>query len=147
MRGYFEIGVYKGKTEVNIGTLLRSAYQLGAAGVFVIGARYKPQSSDTLKSYKHIPLRHYDTFDEMYNNLPYGAMLVGVEMGGMPLSEVKGHPQQAVYLLGSEDNGLPEKIIKRCHRIISLESIGTPSFNVAVAGSIVMYDRVFEKKK
>jgi len=28
---YFGIGIYQGKTESNVGTLWRSAYQLGAA--------------------------------------------------------------------------------------------------------------------
>lgn len=144
-RGYFEIGIYRGKAEVNIGTLLRSAYQLGASGVFIIGPRYKHQGSDTVKSFRHIPFREYEYFDEFYDNMPRAAQLVGIEMGGTPLSEVRQHPQQAIYLLGAEDNGLPELITMRCHRLISLESVRTPSFNVAVAGSIVMYDRVFKK--
>ena len=36
MSGYFEIGIYNGKTEVNMGTLWRSAYQLGASGIFIV---------------------------------------------------------------------------------------------------------------
>lgn len=42
MRGFFEIGVYHPKTAENIGTLLRSAYQCGASGVFTIGTRWGP---------------------------------------------------------------------------------------------------------
>ena len=37
---YFEIGIFHTKTEQNVGTLWRSAFQLGAAGVFTIGKRY-----------------------------------------------------------------------------------------------------------
>ncbi len=36
---YFEIGIFHPKTKENIGTLWRSAYQLGAAGIFTIGKR------------------------------------------------------------------------------------------------------------
>ncbi len=140
MRGYFEIGIYHTKTEVNVGTLWRSAYQLGATGIFTIGRRYKRQASNTLKTQRHIPLRQFDTFDVFLNQIPKGARLIGIEMGGIPLAELE-HPEQAVYLLGAEDYGLPEKIIEECALIISIESIRQPSYNVAVAGSIVMYDR------
>ena len=143
MRGYFEIGVYRSKTETNIGTLWRSAYQLGASGVFTIGRRYRQQPSDTTKTMRHIPLRHYLDIDEMLASRPVGAVLVGIEMNGTPLSETE-HPQQAIYLLGAEDTGLPREIARKCNRIISLESVRTPSYNVAVAGALVMYDRVYK---
>jgi tRNA G18 (ribose-2'-O)-methylase SpoU len=57
MSGYFEIGINNGKTEHNIGTLWRSAYQLGANSIFTIGRRYNKQSSDTYNVPDQIPLR------------------------------------------------------------------------------------------
>ena len=68
---YFEIGIYKPKTEENVGTLWRSAYQLGASGIFVIGPRYKKQCSDTCKTHRNIPLRQFKNFDTFYEALPY----------------------------------------------------------------------------
>lgn len=141
MKGFFEIGIYNVKAEVNIGTLWRSAYQLGATGIFTIGKRYTKQSSDTGKAYRNIPLRHYETFEEFNINRPYGAILVGIEMGGR-LLETFTHPKQAMYLLGAEDHGLPDNIISQCNLVVSLSSIRTESYNVAVAGSIVMYHRM-----
>ncbi len=140
-RGYFEIGVFHGKTQANIGTLMRSAWQLGAAGVFTIGQRYRRQASDTINCDLHVPLRHYLTFDEFYDHLPHGAMLVGIEMGGKPLRGY-AHPIRAVYLLGAEDHGLPNGIQDRCHSIVALHAVRHDCFNVAVAGSIVMHHRV-----
>ncbi len=142
MRGYFEIGIYNTKTPANLGTLWRSAYQLGAAGIFTIGHRYPKQASDTLKTHRHIPLRMFDTFEEFHASRPYDCQLVAVEMGGKALGEFK-HPERATYLLGAEDHGLPPKILEKCQHIISLESINTNSYNVAVAGSLVMYARQF----
>ena len=140
MRGYFEVGIYHPKTEMNIGTLWRTAYQLGAIGVFTIGRRYKKQSSDTLGAIRHIPLRHYRDWDQFAVNRPYSAQLIGIEMGGSNLAAFH-HPAQAIYLLGAEDHGLPKNIINQCQSIISLKSIRLPSYNVAVAGSIVLYHR------
>ena len=73
--------------------------------------------------------------------MPHNCELIGVEMGGKPIKEFT-HPERAVYILGSEDRGLPEEILKSCKRNVELPSVRTPSFNVAVSGSIVMFDRV-----
>ena len=108
----------------------------------MIGTRFRKQASDTVKAFRHIPLRVFRDFRHFQEARPYNCMLVGVEMGGRPLSEYS-HPERAIYLLGSEDNGLPEYIIERCQSVVSLEAVKTLSFNVAVAGSIVMYYRQF----
>lgn len=139
-RGYFEIGIYRTKCAANVGTLWRSAYQMGASGIFTIGKRFPAQASDTVKAFKHIPMREFDSFDTFFATLPHSCPLVAVEMGGKPISQFT-HPERAVYLLGAEDGGIPEKILSRCHHIISLPAIRTESFNVAVAGSLVMFDR------
>jgi tRNA G18 (ribose-2'-O)-methylase SpoU len=142
VRGYFEVGVYRPKTAENIGTLWRSAFQLGAAGIFTIGCRFPKRGSDTPKAWKHIPLRHYGDFEDFALHTPDSCELVGVEMGGKSLADF-AHPERAIYLLGAEDDGLPQEIIARCNRLVSLDSVATNSYNVAVAGSIVAYSRIF----
>ena len=141
MRGYFEIGIFHGKSPANLGTLWRSAFQLGAAGIFTIGQRYNRQASDTIKAYRHIPLRCYPDFEAFKSAIPFDCPLVGIEMGGKPLREFH-HPERAIYLLGAEDHGIPADLFKQCHHKVSLEAERTASFNVAVAGSLVMYDRL-----
>ena len=141
-RGYFAIGVWHCKTEQNIGTLWRHAYLYGAAFVFTIGRRYRRQSSDTSATPLHVPLFHWETIDDLYAHLPYGAPLVGVELHprSRELSSY-GHPLSAVYLLGAEDHGLPESVIARCHSIVQIEAPSPRSMNVATAGTIVMHHR------
>ncbi len=140
-RGYFSIGVFNPKKAVNVGSLWRSASIFGAASMFTIGARYHKQSSDTMKSYRHIPLTTYSDFDDFYSHLPYDAQLVGIELsdGARDLATFR-HPERAVYLLGAEDHGLPPSVIKRCHHVVRMQ--GDYCLNVAVAGSIVIYHRV-----
>ena len=139
--GYFGIGVYQVKRTENVGMLWRSAWQLGAAFLFTIGARYKPMSDDVFKSWLQVPLFRYDTFAEMTATSAYSCQLVGVEMGGTPLPGFV-HPHRAVYVLGAEDGGLPNEIRARCHQVISIPAVRTASYNVAVAGTLVMYDRM-----
>ena len=66
--GYAAIGVYRGKTEHNIGTLWRSAYILGAAYIFTVEKKYKKQVSDVLNTWSRIPLFHYPTFEDLLDS-------------------------------------------------------------------------------
>jgi hypothetical protein len=79
VRGYFGIGIENGKTVANIGTLWRSAHNLGASFIFTVGQRYKYQASDNTKAWRSIPLFQYGGFDEFYDNLPHDCQLIGVE--------------------------------------------------------------------
>lgn len=143
-RGYYEIGIFHTKSVANVGTLWRSAFQLGAVGIFTIGKRYPQQSSDTTKAYRHIPCREYLTFDNFINNRPFSCLLVGIEMGGIPLAKFR-HPDRAIYLLGAEDYGMPAHIKEHCNMLVSIESTRIESYNVAIAGSIVMYHRLISQ--
>ncbi|MFT4601716.1 MAG: tRNA G18 (ribose-2'-O)-methylase SpoU, partial [Arenicella sp.] len=138
---FFGIGVYQPKTTHNIGTLWRSAYILGAQYIFMVGGKYNGQTSDTQKAWSRIPFFKYDDFDHMYNSLPHSTQLVGAELceNSTPIRNF-AHPQRAAYLLGAEDNGLPQKVIERCHKLVQLP--GLTSLNVSVSGSILMYDRI-----
>lgn len=140
MRGYFGIGAYHLKNGANLGTLWRSAYQLGASFIFTVGQRYRKQASDTFCVWRHVPLYAYITFEEFVNSAPHDAKWVAVEMDGRDLVTFT-HPERAVYILGAEDSGLPQDIIDRCHALVSIPAMRQESYNVAVAGSIVMYDR------
>lgn len=123
---------------MNVGTLWRSAYIFGAAYIFTLGHRYKKQSSDTTKSWRHIPLFNYPTWEQFIQ--PHDCLLVGIEIveEAQPIEKYK-HPERAIYLLGAEDHGLTNEALNRCNQIIQLP--GKECFNVAVAGSLVMYDR------
>lgn len=140
-RGYFGIGIYGVKYGSNVGTLWRSAHLMQAGFIFTIGRRYTPVPSDTHKSWRQVPLFEYDTFDQFRAALPKGARLVGVELTGrsIPLPEYT-HPACAVYLLGAEDHGLPQEVLDACDDVVQIPSAN--SLNVAVAGSIVAYDRL-----
>jgi len=139
--GYFEIGVFHLRNSANVGTLWRSAYQLGASGLFIIGKPYRRQTSDTANAQALIPLRQFDTFEDFLAARPVGAQLVGIEMGGVPLAGFC-HPERALYLLGAEDSGLPPRVLSACNAVVAIESVRLQSFNLAVSGSIVMYNRL-----
>ncbi len=140
-RGYHAIGVFRGKTSHNLGTLWRSAYILGASYIFTVDGKYKKQSSDVVRAWSRIPLFNYKTFDDFLASIPYDCRIVGVEIDDNAewLHEFE-HPKRAIYLLGAEDTGLPDFVKEKCHFIVKLP--GNSSLNVGVTGSIVLHDRV-----
>ena len=73
--------------------------------------------------------------------LPQGCRLVGVELldEAIDLPSFR-HPLQAAYVLGPERGSLSPALLERCDHVVRIPT----SFcvNVAMAGAIVMYDRV-----
>lgn len=140
-RGYYAIGIVGSKTPLNVGTLWRSAGIMGARFVFTCGRRYPKQASDTIKAWKHVPFFEFDSTDDLFNHIPKDCVPVAVELDARacPLAPYT-HPERAIYLLGAEDNGLPKAALERCRDIVQLP--GEHCLNVAVAGSIVLYDRL-----
>jgi len=140
-RGFYAIGIEGAKKTVNIGTLWRSANILGASYIFTVGRRYQRQPSDTMESWRHMPLMHFSDIPDMLVHLPHDCGLVGVEIteDASALWSYK-HPTRAVYLLGAEDYGLSTEALAACHHVVVLP--GERSMNVSAAGTVVMYDRL-----
>ena len=145
-RGYFGIGIYHAKNESNIGTLWRSANILGADFIFTIGKRYSKQCSDTMATPRHIPLFHYEDWEDFLKHIPMGCPICAVELDerAVMLDEYQ-HPERCIYLLGAEDHGIPSQVLNRCRDVVQIP--GKACYNVAVAGSIVMYDRMAKGRK
>lgn len=140
MRGYYGIGIYHPKHGANVGSLWRSAHILGASFLFTVGHRYRYEITDTTQATKSIPLYHYDTLDSMIDHLPFACPLIGIELHERAHKiQTFVHPDRAVYLLGSEDSGLPPNVVNRCHTLVQLP--GQFCFNVATAGSLVLFHR------
>ena len=143
--GFCGIGIIGGKFPKNLGTLWRSAFLFGADFLFTIGKRYKHQPTDTLKASRHIPLFHFTDWQDFLNHLPKESHIVFIEQAphAVSLEEFK-HPRSAVYILGAEDTGIPEDLLKTS-TVVKVPSLYPFSLNVAVAGSIVLYDRFIKR--
>lgn len=141
-RGFFAIGIYHPRHEVNTGSLWRSASLYGAALIFTVGRRYKAQASDTTDAPGRIPLMHFADMADLVAHLPHSCPLAGVEMDSrsVPLARFT-HPPRAAYLLGAEDHGLPAAIADRCHVLVQVEAPAAEPLNVACCGTVLMHDR------
>jgi tRNA G18 (ribose-2'-O)-methylase SpoU len=144
-RGYFAIGAERMSKSLNLGNLMRSAHAFGAAFTFTIGATYSALEAmaDTSRGGLHLP--HYDwrSVDDMV--LPRGCKLVGVELldDAVDLPHFQ-HPARAAYVLGPEMGSLSDELIARCDVTVKIPT--RFCVNVAMAGAIVMYDRVLSRR-
>ncbi len=140
-RGYFAIGAERISKQLNVGNMVRSAHAFGASFVFTVGADYSAHEarSDTSKATLHVPLYQWETADDMV--LPKGCRLVGVELieDAVDLPSFR-HPLQAAYILGPERGELSPDILARCDYVVKIPTAFC--INVAMAGAIIMYDRV-----
>ena len=147
MRGYFGIGIEGLSKPMNAGSLFRTANAFGASFVFTVNADMKVREAyqaDTSRTFKNVPYYDWAALDDMI--LPKGCPLVGVELvdDAVNLPEFR-HPKTAAYVLGRERGSLTPEMMARCDHIIKIPT--EFCINVAIAGALVMYDRLLSTTK
>ncbi len=140
-RGYFAIGAERISKSLNLGNLMRSAHGFGAHFTFSVGATYGALEAraDTSKGQWHLP--HYNWTSVADMALPVGCTLVGIELTEDAIDlPVFRHPLRAAYILGPEMGSLSPEVLDRCETVVKIPTAFC--INVAMAGAIVMYDRL-----
>jgi RNA methyltransferase, TrmH family len=122
----------------NVGTLIRAADALGPAFVALSSGCGDPTGSKSLRaaagSVFRVPLLSFD-------DAP-GPLVALVSRGGTPLAELEVG-ERVTFVLGAEREGLPPDVLSRCDASASIPmSAATDSLNVAVAGSVALYELV-----
>ena len=142
MRGYFGIGIEGVSKPMNLGSLLRTGHAFGASFLFTIGGlvnRRQVEHADTSAAMANLPLHEYPDLASF--QLPRGCRLVGVELlpDAVDMPSFR-HPPQAAYLLGAERVSLSPAALERCDYVVCIPT--RFCVNLAVAGALVMYDRM-----
>jgi tRNA G18 (ribose-2'-O)-methylase SpoU len=143
-RGYFGIGVEGVSKSANVGALLRTAHAFGASFCFVVGAGFDARAgrhADTADTPEHVPLWRFADIEAL--QLPERCVLVGVELleTATDLPSFR-HPVNAAYVLGPERSGLSPATLARCRHVVRIPT--RFALNLAVAGALVLYDRLLQ---
>jgi tRNA G18 (ribose-2'-O)-methylase SpoU len=143
-RGYFGIGAEGVSKSANVGALLRTGHAFGASFCFTVGTGWDARAArtaDTSHTELHVPMWRYPSITEM--SLPIGCVLVGIELldDAVDLPSFR-HPLNAAYVLGPERAGLSGALLQRCDHVIRIPT--RFSLNLAVAGALVLYDRMLQ---
>jgi len=138
VRGFCGIGLDNPKSNINVGAALRAAGVYGASFVAASGGRWTSDKTDTMKSYRHLPLLRPENLRDL---LPYDCVPVAVDLieGAIALPEYK-HPERAFYIFGAEDATLGERITGWCRDTIYIPTNGC--MNLAATVNVVLYDRL-----
>jgi TrmH family RNA methyltransferase len=142
-------GVYLATDDVrdpgNLGTIIRTADALGAAGVIVHSGTdpgHPTALRSSLGSAFHVPVHTVPTLNELF----YWAQSNGVSVLGSSARKAddlrtSAIPIPAILLLGNEALGLSDETLDRCDGRLRIEMSGTAtSLNVAVAAGILLYE-------
>lgn len=145
VRGYFGIGVEGVSKPANVGALLRTAHAFGAAFCFSVGAGWDARESrqaDTAATPAHVPMWRFPCLEQMV--LPQECVLVGVELltDAIDLPSFR-HPLDGAYVLGPERAGLSPGMRARCRHVVRIPT--RFALNLAVAGALVLYDRLLQQ--
>jgi len=143
-RGYFGLGAEGVSKSANMGALLRTGHAFGAAFCFSIGAGWDARaarSADTAHTQAHVPLWRFP--DAASLHLPPECALVGIELldDAVDLPSFR-HPLNAAYVLGPERSGLSDALRARCRHVVRIPT--RFALNLAVAGALVLYDRLLQ---
>ena len=143
-RGYFGIGAEGVSKSANVGALLRTGHAFGAAFCFTIGSGWDARAdrrADTADTPLHVPMYRFAGLPDLL--LPRGCALVGIERvdDATDLPSFR-HPLNAAYVLGPERAGLSPALLARCDHVVQIPT--RFSLNLAVAGALVLYDRLLQ---
>jgi RNA methyltransferase, TrmH family len=117
----------------NVGTLLRSADAFGA-GVMLSDGCADPFGPKALRAAMGSTFRVPMAGFELRNAVAL------VADGGEPLAEIE-LDRYSTFVLGAERAGLPDEILEQCDARATIPVQSVESLNVAMAGTIALYER------
>jgi 23S rRNA (guanosine2251-2'-O)-methyltransferase len=114
----------------NLGALLRTADAAGADGVVIPERRAAPVTGTVVEELKE---RNIWT--------------VGLDERGKQTYDALDYNMDCALVLGAEGKGLHDLVKKKCDFLVSIPMLGkVPSLNVSVAGAVVMYEIVRQRR-
>ena len=143
MRGYSAIGLFNPKSAVNVGSAMRAAGCYGSAMVATTGKRFGRSNTDTMKTYRHLPLIQCD---DLRSIIPFDCVPVAVDLvSGAKLLDEYEHPERAFYIFGPEDGTLGKQVLSWCRDTIYIPTNGC--MNLAATVNVVLYDRTSKQRR
>lgn len=138
--------VLDGLTDVgNIGAICRSALSLGVDAIIASNTNqlnFEGIARTSSGALFDIPFCHHPNILDVANELKqYGFKLFGAAMDGKDLKDFENKNDKTALFLGSEGEGLSNKVIKKLDEKISIKMFNNfDSLNVSVAGGILIYN-------
>lgn len=130
----------------NLGTVIRTADAVGAAGVILVGETTDPFSIEavraTMGSIFAVPLAKTAVDAFLAWRRDFSGLVVGTHLKGAVDYRKGGYGEGPVLLLmGNEQQGLPDSLAAACDRLVRIPQAGrADSLNLAVATGVMLYE-------
>jgi hypothetical protein len=113
-----------------------SSASLGLGESYVEGFRDIKASTDTMKSYRHIPVIRTNSLKD---SVPYQAVPVAIELCN-DARDLRTfiHPPSAFYIFGPEDGSLGEKVLSFCPLKIMVPTKGCMNLAACARASLII---------
>ena len=135
--------------EHNVGSLVRTAHAVAAEEVLLIGERdWNVEAARTAELYTTVTqLPDADAFRSHLEDR--GLQLVAVELDDRAVNLFDAeYPERPCFLLGAELGGIPSELLDDAELVVQIPQWGlVPSLNLAVAGSVVLYDFLAKQRR
>jgi tRNA G18 (ribose-2'-O)-methylase SpoU len=138
----FAIAAWQISKEHNVGSLVRTAHAAAAQELLLVGDRdWNVEAARTAELYTRIVhLRDGVALREHIRSRGWSIVAVELHSDAVNIFEAR-YPERPCFLLGAELGGIPEQLVDAASLIVQIPQWGlVPSLNLAVAGSIVVYD-------
>jgi TrmH family RNA methyltransferase len=135
----------------NLGTLLRTAECVGAAGLIMVGDEVDPYDSGCVRGsmgaifHQRLVRSSFDELETWAHR--HRAMIVGTSPNAKRDYHRVRYDRPVILYLGSEKRGMAEERQSRCDLMVKIPMVGrSDSLNVGVAGSVMLYE-LFNQKR
>jgi RNA methyltransferase, TrmH family len=128
----------------NLGTIVRTADAVGAAGVILIGAACDPYSRECVRATMGsvFAVRLVKTTREAFLawRQSWGGDVVGTHLDGRADFRKAAYKEPTLLVMGSEGPGLSEPVAAACSQLVKIPMAGgLDSLNLAVATALMLY--------
>jgi 23S rRNA (guanosine2251-2'-O)-methyltransferase len=136
----------------NLGAVLRTADAAGADGVVIPERRAAPVTGTVTKASagasEHLPIAKVTNIARTVEELKErNIWTVGLDERGPADLRRLDYNMDCALVLGAEGKGLHDLVKKKCDFLVSIPMLGkVPSLNVSVAGAVVMYEIVRQRR-
>lgn len=146
----FAVAAWEISKEHNVGTLVRTAHAAAAAEVILLGDRdWNVEAARTAELYTEVVQLEAD-IDLLLAHLERRRWtLVTVELADDAVNLFDAtYPERPCFLLGAELGGVPRELVDASALVVRIPQWGlVPCLNLAVAGSIVVYDYLAKRHR
>ena len=128
--------------EHNVGSLVRTAHAVAAEEVILVGEReWNLEAARTAELYTTVTqIADLESLRSHLKSQQWNLVAVELDRRSINVFEAE-YPERPCFLLGAELGGVPEELLEEAKLVVQIPQWGlVPSLNLAVAGSIVLYD-------